>query len=258
MTIDLYSIRMRASIEGRHVSGAERIVSADKLHDISQQLLARATGRSVLPDQVIMKIEPIEAPDIRKLQALDVVVENAPDMITCRTAAFRVLLAAGVSAHAAEAAIQHISGGAAPSGNTMRGAMIMDAVSGERFEPDQERGVRASRFDWIDTAFDRISRCLEERGLSHFRIHEALALATKVAHAPAMVAELCWSDEPEYTAGYVASLETGYVRFPYLKEHGDPLGGRAFFVDRGRMDLDKLLRYLQAVPVLISAIGEFK
>jgi 6-carboxyhexanoate--CoA ligase len=131
--------------------------------------------------------------------------------------------------------------------------MIMDAVSGDRLEPDHERGVRASRFDWTDSALGSISRNLEERGLTHFRTREALALATKVAHAPAMVAELCWSDEPEYTAGYVASLGTGYVRFPYLKERGDPCGGRAFFVDRNKLDLSALMHYLQTVPVLINA-----
>jgi len=253
MNNNLYSIRMRASLKGKHISGAERIVLVNKIHDTSQELLTRASGRSVMPDQIIIKIEPVEALGIRELTALDVNMENAADMIAGRSAASRVLQRAGVSARAAEAAIKHISKGAAPSGSNMRGAMIMDAVSGDRLEPDHERGVRASRFDWTDSALGSISRNLEELGLTHFRTREALALATKVAHAPAMVAELCWSDEPEYTAGYVASLGTGYVRFPYLKERGDPCGGRAFFVDRNKLDLSALMHYLQMVPVLINA-----
>jgi len=97
----------------------------------------------------------------------------------------------------------------------MRGAMIIDARTGDRMEPDQERGVRASRFDWTDDALEAINRKLAVIGLTHFRTREALALATKVAHAPGMVAELCWSDDPDYTAGYVASRATGYVRFRY-------------------------------------------
>lgn len=256
MKHDLYSVRMRASIEGRHLSGSERIVSGDKIHDTSQELLTRATSRSVVPDQIIMKIEPMTHLVIRELTALDVFTVDASDMHACRAAASQVLQTAGVSAHAAETAIRDISNGAAPSGSTMRGAMILDAVTGERLEPDQERGVRASRFDWSETALDSVKQRLGARGLTHYRTHEALALATKVAHGPAMVAELCWSDEPEYTAGYVASLGTGYVRFPRLKEHGDPHGGRAFFVDREKLDLDELILYLQIVPVMISTVGD--
>jgi len=30
---------------------------------------------------------------------------------------------------------------------TCRGAMLIDAETGERFEPDRARGVRVSRFD---------------------------------------------------------------------------------------------------------------
>ena len=257
MTNNLYSVRMRASIEGKHISGAERIVPVGKVRDTAQELMTRANSRSFLPDQVIIEIEPMKDLVIHELTALDVITDDATDVKSCRSRANRALQTAGVSAHAAGTAIHHLSRGAAPSGSTMRGAMIMDAVSGERLEPDQERGVRASRFDWTDSALDTIIRRLEAQGLTHYRTREALALATKVAHAPAMVAELCWSDEPEYTAGYVASLGTGYVRFPYLKAHGDPRGGRAFFVDRSKLYLDELIRYLQTVPVLINAVGEY-
>jgi 6-carboxyhexanoate--CoA ligase len=133
--------------------------------------------------------------------------------------------------------------------------MIMDAQTGERLEPDPERGVRASRFDWSDETKEKIRELLAGIGLTHFRTIEALALATKVAHAPGMVAELCWSDDPEYTAGYVASLTTGYVRFPCLKEQGDEKGGRAFFVRREETDMDSLIRYLQTEAVLMVDAG---
>jgi 6-carboxyhexanoate--CoA ligase len=148
-----------------------------------------------------------------------------------------------------------ISKGAAPSGANMRGAMIMDAVTGVRLEADQERGIRASRYDWTDAAFQRATQQLAAIGLTHHRTAEALALATKVAHAPGMVAELCWSDDPEYTAGYVASLGIGYVRLPFLKQKGDAHGGRAFFVDRNKLDLTALISYLETEAVLINAIG---
>ena len=79
-------------------------------------------------------------------------------------------------------------------------------------------------------------------GLTHFRTREALALATKVAHAPGIIAELCWSDDPDYTAGYVASPRIGYVRFPVLKLPDDPRGGRVFFVDRNTLDIEAFIK----------------
>jgi 6-carboxyhexanoate--CoA ligase len=148
-------------------------------------------------------------------------------------------------------ALNLLSNGAAPFGIIMRGAMIIDAVSGERLEPDHERGIRASRFDWTGEALDTMTKRLAAIGLTHFRTREALALATKVAHAPGIIAELCWSDDPDYTAGYVASPRTGYVRFPELKIPGDSTGGRVFFVDRNTLDIEAFIRYLQLEPVLI-------
>jgi 6-carboxyhexanoate--CoA ligase len=160
-----------------------------------------------------------------------------------------------VSNEAVLLAIRLLSTGPAPDGKTMRGAVILDAVTAERIEPDQERGVRASRFDWNEVAFHKISADLAAAGLTHYRTREALALATKVAHAPGVVAELCWSDDPDYTAGYLASLRTGYVRFPCLKKAGDPKGGRVIFIDRSDLKLDELLTYLRSEPVLITNVG---
>jgi 6-carboxyhexanoate--CoA ligase len=70
------------------------------------------------------------------------------------------------------------------------------------------------------------------------------------------VAELCWSDDPDYTAGYVASAGMGYVRFPLLKQLGDTKGGRAFFVDKDALDMDAFLRYLEKEATLITDTGE--
>jgi 6-carboxyhexanoate--CoA ligase len=77
-----------------------------------------------------------------------------------------------------------------------------------------------------------------------------------VAYAPGIVAELCWSDDPDYTAGYVASVGMGYVRFPILKKLGDAKGGRAFFVDKNALDMGTFLRYLEQEAALITDIGE--
>jgi 6-carboxyhexanoate--CoA ligase len=251
----LYSIRMRASFQGRHVSGAERIITHDRIDATQRDLVARARDREIEPDRIIVSVDYIDTPSLKYLTSLDVTTLEAPDYQSGREYAARVLSLAGVSEKAVASAMEQISTGAAPSGANMRGAMIMDAVTGERLEPDQERGIRASRFDWTDEALRRAREQLSAVGLTHYRTAEALALATKVAHAPGIVAELCWSDEPDYTAGYVASLGTGYVRFPFMKKRDDTNGGRAFFVDHDHIDLAALIGHLEAEAVLINAVG---
>ncbi len=256
MNDELYSIRMSASNGGKHISGAERIVAADKIDVVLRDLTARAMFRAAEPDQIRLAVESLKGHPLRMLTALNVVTVDVPDAQTGRSVAIRVLQKMGVADNAANSAVNYLSKGSATSGGNMRGAVIMDARSGKRLEPDQERGVRASRFDWSEEALERINRCLEAIGLTHFRTREALALATKVAHAPDMVAELCWSDEPDYTAGYVASRSFGYVRFPFLKQMGDPKGGRVFFVSRDRLSLKTLIKFLQFDPVLIVGTGK--
>jgi len=252
---DLYSIRMRASFRKRHVSGSERIITQDRIDATVRDLVVRARDRANEPDRIIVSVDPLDASSLRYLTSLDVITLKTSDLCSGREYAARVLKLAGVSEQAVASAMEQINTGASPSGANMRGAMIMDAVTGERLERDHERGIRSSRFDWTDDAFQSAMQQLGGMGLTHHRTAEALALATKVAYAPGMVAELCWSDEPDYTAGYVASLTTGYVRFPFLKQQGDAHGGRAFFVDHGNLDLTALIRYLETEAILINAVG---
>ena len=251
----LYSIRMRASSGSRHISGAERLSVQERVNVIVQELMTRALSRGASPDQIVVTVEALKDAPLRELRSLDLTASAASDVADCRHAARTMLLSVGISPLAVEAAFQHLDDGPAFSGGNMRGAMIMDAASGARLEPDQERGVRVSRFDWSNAASDEIERSLAQIGLTHFRTKEALALATKVAHAPGIIAELCWSDDSTYTAGYIASRATGYCRYPFMKERGIDRGGRVFFVRRDQVDKDLLLSFLQYDPVLITSIG---
>ncbi len=255
MTDRLYSIRMNASQQSRHLSGAERIISSDKIISTAGELLNRALGKGIPPDRININVESLKDRSVRALTSLDVVFMELPEIVDNHAVAARILQQAGVSERAVLAAVGFLRRGGAPSGENMRGAMIMDAQNGERLEPDQVRGVRASRFDWSDAASEKIKRALASSGLTHHRTREALALATKVAHAPGMVAELCWSDDADYTAGYVASAVFGYVRLPHLKQPGDPKGGRVFFINRNNADLETIITYLESDPVLITEIG---
>ena len=251
----LYSIRMRASALGRHLSGAERLVPAERIDPTVRELVKRARGKGIDPDQIAITIDALQNNIIGSIQALDLAAFTAYDVAGCRNAGSQVLQAAGVSLVAMENAFMLLDSGPAPSGRTMRGAMLMDAVTGKRLDPDRERGVRVSRFDWSSEAYAAIDRELKNIGLTHFRTREALSLASKVAHGPDVIAELCWSDDPDYSAGYASSLSTGYVRFPFMKQNGRTTGGRAIFVKGEGSDINALISYLQKEPVIINSIG---
>ena len=139
----LYSIRMRASTNGDHISGAERIACSKGIDDIVSSLLARARSKGIPPHSITINIESLQNMPVRFLVALDVLTVTVPDMQVGRLAAARTLTNLGITEQAATRAITLLSRGASPSGKTMRGSIIMDARSGERLEPDQERGVRA-------------------------------------------------------------------------------------------------------------------
>ncbi len=250
----LYSIRMRASLEGKHCCGAERIVERDAIEQVVQELTTRALQRGCAPDHVTVHVDSLANLEIRTCKSLDVTAVDCSDVTGSRTTAVEILKWCGVSDSAAAYAVECLREGPSPTGSVMRGAVLMDARTGDRYEENRERGVRASRFDWSGEALKEIRRILERAGLAHFRTREALALATKIANAPGGVAELCWSDDSDYTAGYVASQKTGYVRFPALKDRGDPKGGRIIFL-KGRADLGACIEYLQSKPLLITQVG---
>ena len=138
----------------------------------------------------------------------------------------------------------------------MRGAVIMDATTGERLETDLSRGVRVSRMDLAPECRTELERKLASAGLDHYRVLEALVLAGKVLSAPGIVAELCWSDDPNYTTGYVADLHGGYQRITALKSVGDSLGGRVFFINPAAVSIDELVDYLEYQPVLFDGSGD--
>ena len=121
----------------------------------------------------------------------------------------------------------------------MRGAMLVDAISGERLD-EGNRGVRVSHMDSFD------SHALGDN--EHMR--EALVLASKVQSAEGVVGELCWSDDPDYTVGYVACNGV-YHRIPNMKELGSDIGGRVFFV-RSDIDCESVVEYLEKAPVLVQ------
>ena len=242
---------MHASRGSCHVSGAERLLDFAELEDAAAELLRRAMSHPRGPaERICLNLQPIATAHIRTAELLPILTHEVPNWQEGRAKAVELLTGHGLPEGLVRAAVNQLASGAAPDGGVMRGAMLVDDVSGERLEPDRQRGVRVSRLDIAPESRDAVARFLQRQKLDSPRVAEAWTLASKVALYPQIVAELCWSDDPGYVTGYVASAASGYQRITRLKAEGDMLGGRVFFVRRDAGEIALLIGGLQFDPVL--------
>lgn len=252
----LFSVKMRAAKGGahenggRHISGAERILNDKGLERTVLGMLDRARKHQRgQADFISIKIEEVKKEDIVYKPLLAMENFEAKNVAEGHTAALQELENAGVARAAAQKGIKALL----ELSDSLRGAMLFDAASGERLDGLGKRGVRVSKMDCADSGNYETDLC--RRGLTGEHVREALILASKVAGAEEVVAELCWSDDPDYVTGYVASSSRGYKRIPVMKAMGSPVGGRIFFVKPGA-EIDNLCVYLQNQAVLITLGGE--
>ena len=252
MKSQFFSVRMHAEREGRHLSGAERLVPKKLVRKVIDDMLLRAADCD--PASLKISVDAVDDDAIVRGSLPNLTEVPVSDFQVGRDRAFQALAAAGVAEKVARTMIQSIATGAGPDGSNMRGAMLVDSRSGDRLEPVSSRGVRATRMDVDPELEEALNQRLASQGLIHRRTREALILAAKVLAAPGIIAELCWSDDPDYTAGYVAAPGFGYLRIPEMKKRGDLHGGRAFFLMPGT-NLSQTIRFLEETPFLINQLG---
>ncbi len=256
MDTHLYSVRMRGSRQGSHITGAERVVPEASVSEVTAALMARAMAATGGPaDEVHCNVERVEATTVHYAQLPVVSTCQVSDWQEGRQAAVCLLVRAGIQVEVASQAVQLLADGAGPGGTVMRGALLMDAKTAERLEDDPFRGVRVSRMDLAPEFRSALEQQLMSHGLGHSRVLEALVLAGKVLSAPGVIAELCWSDDPDYTTGYVADRQHGYQRISELKSIGDHRGGRVFFIDRAMVSKEEMIDYLERQVVLFDRCG---
>lgn len=239
---ELYSVRMRAAQGGphekggHHISGAERIVQLEKVGAIAQSLADRALHHSKgTADFINITVDVIPSNEITYIDCLQVEEHRANTIAEAHQLAIELLQ----GTHITEVAIQNAMTFLKELDSSMRGAMLVDATTGKRIDVGN-RGVRVSHMDSFDS---------ESLGKNE-HMREALVLASKVQSAEGIVGELCWSDDPDYTVGYVACNGI-YHRIPKMKELGSHIGGRVFFV-RSAIDRESVIEYLEKAPVLVQ------
>ena len=239
---ELYSVRMRAAQGGphekggHHISGAERIVKLEEVGAIAQSLADRALHHSKgTADFINITVDLIPPEKITYIDCLKVEEHKTSSISESHQLVTELLQ----GPHISEAAVLKAISLLKSLDKSMRGAMLVDAITGERLDTG-DRGVRVSHMDSFD------SHALGDN--EHMR--EALVLASKVQSADGIVGELCWSDDPDYTVGYVACNGV-YHRLSNMKEFGSDIGGRVFFV-RSDIDSESVIEYLERTPVLVQ------
>ncbi len=234
--------------QAMHISGAEGLYEGPDIHKVVKSYIERAINHPKgKPDKVIITIEDIkQRPKV--ISALPVATINCRTPREGKKAVIALLQSSGISERAVDTAFGLIKKG------TMRGAAVVAAETGKRLEPDRERGVRVSRLGISQQASKLLSARLSRQGINTDTVKEALVLASKVISRKDVLAELCVSDDPDYTIGYVASERFGYIRILHIKHKGSTEGGRAFFV-RESPDIAEIMNYLENVPVLIKKIS---
>ena len=236
----LYSIKMRAAKGDLHVSGAERIIEQNDISGAVSALTERALHHGLgRADFINIKMEEVKEEQLEYLDALPVSKRPAQTVEETYKLMRSMLCELGLEDKADELIdlLRH--------NHPMRGAVLYDVATSKRIEPDHERGIRVTYMDAAGAA--SASSCK-----NHFR--EAIVLATKVVHAPGIIAELCLSDDPDYLVGYLASLKHGYVRLMPMKELGNPHGGRVFIFDSRKAKAEDAIYYLEKQRVLVRGL----
>lgn len=205
---------MRSSLAGSHISGAERLSDTLELPQLTAAMTSRALCHDKgVADNIHITVEKIESDAVATVPALEPVQTDNASPESAQALVTTLLKDAGITAAEQAVALAYSLTG-------LRGAALVDAVK------------------------HPASDCVKD----HF--HEAIILASKVATTPGILAEICLSDDPHYTKGYVA-VDGKFYRVPNIKPEGSDLGTRIFVVKPGT-DVDELISNLEDTPVRVD------
>ncbi|MCX8030894.1 MAG: 6-carboxyhexanoate--CoA ligase [Thermodesulfovibrionales bacterium] len=250
MNPSLWNVRMRASqqrdYQEFHISGAEGIYEEKDIKKVLEKYLIKASQhpRGAV-DKIYFTLEKLKENPIQ-VEILNIKTQVFSSPQEAKQFVRDSLKKLNISDLAIDKAFEVLD-----AHRTMRGAAILTCRDAIRLDPDMERGVRVSRLGIEKQSLRRLTNRLSKLKINNNRVKEAIILASKVANYKKIVAEICISDDPDYTTGYLASREIGYLRITNIKEIGSLRGGRVFFTEEN-VNIDDLIRYLEKTPVWVT------
>ncbi|UEX90228.1 6-carboxyhexanoate--CoA ligase [Staphylococcus ratti] len=221
----MYSVKMRASQDHEHLSGAETICEASEIEHMIQSYFQKGfQHENGHADFLNLKIEKLTSP-VKHVHALPIMEHP---QFSFETLAVKT----GISQMAIAQAWQIIR-----NETCYRGAVIVDAQTGERLDNFGVRGCRVTHF-----CFQQRS----EKSVLNARVQDALSIASIIQSNEGVLGELCVSDDLNYTTGYFAN-QKGYHRLFELKKKGSREGGRVIFVNH-QFNMETFLYFCQQQP----------
>jgi len=246
----MWNVRVRASRKtgggNLHISGAEGLYETRELSGTVNAFIKRVLEHPRgCPDTISLTLEALtQKPTAVSLLPVKTLRCSSPEK--AHAIISEILKKIGIAQRAIDASSKVLT-----SLQVMRGASLIAARSGVRLEPDKERGVRVSRLGIRPAERKKLAGRLAAMRINTDTVREALILASKAASCQAILAEVCISDDPDYTTGYVSGREIGYVRIPNIKNAGAMYGGRVFFVSESA-EPAPIINYLEREPVLLK------
>ena len=259
-----FNIRMRASWNGKHCSGGEEILPERDLEEGVSRLFRRGLGSSphhLKNDlSISIRVDGVAPEDLQRSQLLPVRQLHSESEETTRSfiRSFLLLSLGKISVDhkkSTQKILDYIDSFLKPGTNPLWGAMIL-SPSGERI-PVPEEGVRTTHIGIEQQTKEDLASSAESNGISGRRFPEALMLASKVVAQPLIQIELCVSDDPNYTTGYIAAKNIGYIRLPHMKKAGVTGGGRIYILNKIPDDhaMADLITGLRETSVLFERIS---
>lgn len=257
----LYNIRMRASVNGKHCSGGEEILAEKDLEDGVARLFKRGF-ESPSPHfrkdvSISIRVEGVAPEKLRRSALLPVRQLDSDDDQTTRSfiRSFLHLSLRQISVDhekSTQNILDCIDSFLRPEAAAMWGAIIL-SPSGEKI-PLPDDGVRTTHIGIESQTRNDLLTSARSNGISGRRFPEALMLASKVLAQRQVHLELCISDDPTYTTGYIAGKNIGYIRLPHIKRSGMTGGGRIYLLNKSpdEAELAALITELKESPFLFE------
>lgn len=256
----LYSLRMRAFIEQTHLAGGEDIVDLKSLPDRMLELFDRGmvpSSKKPLdpPHSINIRIDPIDPGELLEETLLPVFCLKTSSHHETWQFLEKAFNKVEESFEIADLNIykyaeELLSKDRLP----ISGASIL-LSSGEILSPNGT-GIRVTHFGIRPSLRTDLTQesSIHVAG-SGRRFIEALQISSKILSHPETIFELCFSDNPEYTTGYLSVRGIGYVRLPFAKPPEVRAGGRIIGLRKTfhPSGLPEIERYLTGVPVLFTA-----
>ncbi|MHB8421748.1 MAG: 6-carboxyhexanoate--CoA ligase [Leptospirales bacterium] len=255
----LYSLRMRAFLEENHLAGGEDIVNLESLPTRMLELLdcgmvASSKNFPDSPHSINIKIDPIRPGEIREESLLPVFclkTSSGDETWQFLKEAFSFI---ETSFEMPDLNIYKLAEDLLSKDRPpISGASIL-LPSGELLILNQT-GVRVTHFGIRPS----LRTDLTQESVIHVagtgrRFIEALQISSKVLSHPETVFEICFSDNPEYTTGYLSVRGIGYIRLPYAKLSGISSGGRIIGLRKTfkQSAVPEIVHYLTQVPILFT------